>query len=594
MKQISRLLIVCLLLCGCSGGQTAEPPWEPPEETAAPHGLYDTASSLEISSLGALKVFPLSPRTGKGILPFGDGILLFSGGEHTTLTLFTGDTLVPTARKNLEFSLEPSSCSQHGERLSYYDPVNRQTVVLDTNLEVITTISAPPGVNGAPVLSPEGSILYYSTSTAIRAWDLDTGIHRILRQTPHTTQTITRLSFVGSILRCDGEDTCFFLSPETGQLLAEADSSLKLAATEDGFLAASWETNLWSFVFQSGDETKALTPRSLSSDYFLLEGSMSVVTATASREVVTLDYYDLVTGQRTASQMIRGSAPQSVVNTNGELYVLMTLPEYDGQAILRWDTSRSPVSDRHIYTGPHFTEENPDREGLTKCQNYANQIGQRYGLNILIWRSGAALAPDGIAVKAEHRVNILMRELELLDQRLSQFPEGLLQTTAANFASMNIGLVAQIRGGIQESSLQVFSGQDANILLTVGGDSESELYHQIFHVMQTHILSHSSAFDQWDTLNPPGFQYDYDYAANAIRNSGIYLAEDNRFFVDTFSMSYPREDQARVFEYAMMPGTDAFFHSKSMQKKLKAVCLGLREAYRLPVEGIYLWEQYLK
>ncbi len=191
-------------------------------------------------------------------------------------------------------------------------------------------------------------------------------------------------------------------------------------------------------------------------------------------------------------------------------------------------------------------------------------------------------------------MNILRRELELLDHRLSQFPEGLLQTTAASFQSLNIGLAAQISGSVQGGSLQFFSGKNANILLAVGDDSESALHHQLFHVMQTHILSHSSAFDQWDSLNPKGFQYDYDYTTNAIRNSGIYLTEDNRYFLDTFSMSYPKEDRARIFEYAMLPGQEPLFKPKAIQKKLKAVCRGIREAYCLTAEGPYPWEQYLK
>lgn len=594
MKYISRLLILCLLLVGCAPSEAVSPLPSPPNEAVEVKGLYDPGSSLEISSLGAIRVYPLSPRTGKAILPFGDGILLLSGGERTTLTLFTGDTLVPTARRHLDFSLETQSCAVHGQNLSYYDPVNRQTVVLDQNLEEMTTIAAPAGLIGSPVLSPDGSTLYYATASAIRAWDPDTGIHRIVRQDSANSRTVTALSFVGGYLRCQAEDRCFFLSPQTGQTLAEEDASLKLAVTEEGYLAAGWETNLWSLVFQDGGEIKALTPKNLSSDYFLLGQSMSVVTAASSGQVLTLDHYDLRTGRRTASQMVGGSAVQSVISANGELYLLVTLKDHLGQAILRWEPDRSPVSDHRIYTGPHFTEETPDREGLAKCQQYAHQIGQRYGLNILLWQEAAALAPDGVTVKPEYRVNILMRELELLDDRLSRFPEGLLQATAQDFDCLNIGLAAQLRGGIREDGLHAFKGQKANLLLAVGGACEQALYHQLFHVMQTHILSHSSAFDQWDTLNPAGFQYDRDYAANAIRNSGMYLTESNRYFVDTFSMSYPKEDQARIFECAMLEDNEGVFRRNAMQKKLKAVCRGIREAYRLSAEETYPWERYRK
>ena len=151
--------VLCLLLMGCAKSEAVSPIPSPPTEAVEVKGLYDAGSSLEISSLGALKVYPLSPRTGKGLLPFGDGILLFSGGERTTLTLFTKQTLVPTARRHLSFSLAPEDCASHGEQLSYYDPENRQTVVLDAKLEEVTVLTAPSGLIGKPVLSPDGSTL---------------------------------------------------------------------------------------------------------------------------------------------------------------------------------------------------------------------------------------------------------------------------------------------------------------------------------------------------------------------------------------------------------------------------------------------------
>ena len=58
-------------------------------------------------------------------------------------------------------------------------------------------------------------------------------------------------------------------------------------------------------------------------------------------------------------------------------------------------------------------------------------------------------------------------------------------------------------------------------------------------------------------------------------------------------MSYPKEDRARIFEYAMLPGKESLFQTEVMQKKLQTVCTGLREAYDLE-DSPCLWEQYLK
>ena len=62
-----------------------------------------------------------------------------------------------------------------------------------------------------------------------------------------------------------------------------------------------------------------------------------------------------------------------------------------------------------------------------------------------------------------------------------------------------------------------------------------------------------------------------------------------------YSMSFPKEDRARIMEYAMMPGNEAYFKSSTMQSKLKTVCKGIREAFGLKKYAEPLpWEQYLK
>ena len=60
-------------------------------------------------------------------------------------------------------------------------------------------------------------------------------------------------------------------------------------------------------------------------------------------------------------------------------------------------------------------------------------------------------------------------------------------------------------------------------------------------------------------------------------------------------MSFPKEDRARIFEYALLPGNREVFTPERMQSKLLAVCTGIREAYGLKNDSrIFPWEQYLK
>ena len=60
-------------------------------------------------------------------------------------------------------------------------------------------------------------------------------------------------------------------------------------------------------------------------------------------------------------------------------------------------------------------------------------------------------------------------------------------------------------------------------------------------------------------------------------------------------MTYAKEDRARIFEYAMLEGSEELFASETMQKKLHQLCYCIRDAYGLrKSELTYPWEQYLE
>ena len=113
-------------------------------------------------------------------------------------------------------------------------------------------------------------------------------------------------------------------------------------------------------------------------------------------------------------------------------------------------------------------------------------------------------------------------------------------------------------------------------------------------MLDTYIFGRSREYDDWESVNPAGFAYDLSYDLYAQRAESPWLGEGERAFINSLSMTYPNEDRATVFEYAMGSGNEAYFATEIMQIKLQKICDAIREAFAWEdVEETFLWEQYL-
>lgn len=606
MKKLLPLILLCLLLCGCGRTSLSEEtiPTVPTESVAG-----EVPGPEEYG--GTVQTVPLNLRKVRGLRVFGGDLLLFSGQGSTALTLLEGETLEECAAVTLDFQLEqddPSLMLHPDGTLSFFDPVAEETVVLDSTLQQVRRISAPGALSGVPVLSEDGRTLFYCTASHLRAWDLDSGIRRCVKEMAFERQHLTGVHWDDTVLQCrvtEGtEERTLFLSAQDGRLLHESPGEIDLRTDNGCYYAFLPAGTYRALAFGTDPETpRMLAPAVLSAEAFFLPGQQAAVTAALLRDDrVQLDYYDLLTGSRTFRVTLgRYQLPRAVEAADGDTLILLAYdPAQDRELLILWELQRdSSIQEEAGYVLDYRTADASDTAGLARCRRQAVRLEQKYGINILLGEEAAAVEPWDYAFTPEHLVPILEHELELLEQRLTYYPEEILQDTAAHFSSLNLCIVRSLSGtaGGPESAtgVQFLVGPDAYVVIAAGTFAEQALYHELFHLMEIHIFAESRAFDRWDELNPAGFQYDYDYAANALRDSGVYLFEENRAFVDTYSMSYPKEDRARIMEYAMLPGQESLFRPRQMQAKLRQLCTGIREAYDLKdQEGEFRWEQYLE
>ena len=614
MRKWLFLLLAALLLTGCS--EQAPTPTElntVPTGTQAPtwpesNGLYVPGSDLEVITNRAVKLCTLEPGTYSGLARLGENLVLAREGGKTELLLLTDYDLKISVTRGISAILAPENGAlQVGEQgAAYYDEASKAVVFLNAALQETSRLRLPENVMGGVYLTGDLSTVYYCTDTGVQTMDLNTGIARCLREHTGRWHSVTGILMDGKALRCrsqldDGSYVTQILSAQTGQTLwtGEYLSDLKFAG--EHYLLQMRSGAMEELVFGSYKES----PRNLWADTQagaqVLLTEAGIVTVQEDQQGSILTLYDMDSGRKNAAVTLPGIGKirDICVGNDGLLWMLGENLGLGKQVICGWDTKMTPVAEETAYSQPHYTVAQQDSRGLESSKAAAAALGQQYGVDILIAGDAAGLVLGGYGFDCEYLTQAYDRYLPMLQQALSMIPQELYRAAAEKTQSrvLHIGLVRYISGAekygtlSQVGGVQFWKDGDMYVLLAVNDELVQNFCNQMYHVLENRLLSASDAIYDWDKLNPAGFQYDNDYIANQNRDGSLYLQEGQQAFIDTFSMSFLKEDRARVFEYACLPGNEQLFRSEILQAKLKMLCEGLREAYKL-TEGAYIWEQY--
>lgn len=614
------VILLALLLTGCAVEEpkTAADTVSPTQETLSQDtteppveekGTYVPESAVEARTEGAVRAYDVGTTDGRAIYPMGEKMLLLSGFETTTLTVLEGEQLSIGGQRTLDCLLFPASGSVQIEEkgIAYYNDCENAVIFLDTTLRETRRVALPENVQGSPVISPDWGTVYYCTTNAVNALDLHTGLPRLLKEHKVASQTLTGLYFGGSVLCCevsyeDRTGETVYLSAQTGETLYSDRELTWLYSDEDTYLAAFEDGSV--SVYLTGTmvgEPQMLRVSQTAAVYPLFDQNAAAVMETAD-SVSELRYLDLETGKMTSAIRFGYGIHVSFAAGGEDLvWLIAGVGDTGKQFVYCWDPARSRVRDSESYYQPYYTAENPDTVGLAKCKAQAEVLGETYGVDILIGEDALLYQPGDYSFEMEYRVAAYERDLEALESALAQFPAGFFKDAAAGTSNgrLTISLVRSLNSDESQGSLENSDGvqywleESAYMALTMGRTLEQTFYHELSHVIDNRVISTTLAYDDWMNLNPEDFAYDYSYISNRYREDWEYLGEENRAFIDMYAMSYPREDRARILEYAMLPDCGSYFASEIMQNKLRTLCLGIREAFALDSLAPYPWEQYL-
>lgn len=591
MKRLG-IILLALLLAGCAGQ-------EAPQETVAtkptltePTGLYDPDSVLEEQTNGAVRVYPLQENRYTGFTFIGEKILLTN--ESGELTLLSGEQGVPVATMvaGAELIFESTGFGASPVGIAYYAEEKNQVLLCNAMLQQTAQIQMPEQLQQVPVISLAQNEIYYCIEDKIFALDITSGIERLLKQQDCLSQTLVGSYFDGTILACEVIDLNGFvqiqyISTETGQTLSHDNGIVHLESHKEHFFALRMDGTVLQQIIGSVDGTcQALA---IPEDYGSLYGVLpmnGVLTCLDSKNGQKLSFFDLDSGEKTAVVTLADAESPMAIKADTRYIWILTKDRTTGkQTLYRWNKDESIVKDEGgSYLRPLYTAQSPDIDGIALQQEHVDWYNEQYGVRIAIWEDALDYAGD-YEVVAEYQTKVISDMCLRLEELLPRFPTGFLRKTVEK-GWIRIGLVRSIASG--ETWCTFWKDGDCYVLITPQADVSQALLMGIAYGIDSRILGNSRAYDDWDDLNPRNFAYGEECDVK-------YLEGEYRYFTDELATQSILEDRSRLFAYAMLPGNDEMFASAHIQKKLRCMCEGIREAYGLEKHPEALpWEQYLE
>lgn len=590
-KHLLAGMLLSLLLAGCTQ-RTLRENTQGRDRYIINH---DTApqylAEAGYSNGSSLTCFPLDTAACSLYSISDDLLIVYPSPEGTMLQTYSGADLRPMAQ----------ACIPHPESewhlmvtpvgLQLYDFKDNRLLLLDEYLQVCSDLTMPEGIQGIPILADSGRTVYFCGADAIFSLDTGSGIQRILRQTGSQSMSMKGAYRGGEVLEitvaAETESQHFFLRSYDGAVIYSTCEAVSVFAGQTAVCAGFLLGNTPCVLCSTENGKASLLPLTEGGDIlgFLYRQNRILVFRSQDSALVC---YDPDTGQKTAGLTLPPDGMPGNPIEIGKL-VFFTMKMNGAPYLCRWEPEQDPPET------PAFLPvcAAPDPDGFQQCLQTAQELSGELGIRILIGEDAAAQLQQTQPVIPEDLVPVVESELHKLPGLFGALPEEFLTQLQKSCGNITLCIVRQAKHPSEPAGSFLYRTDTGSfIVLEAGPDSQGTLLHMLCHLIDTHVFTRCNAYDSWEMLNPAGFSY--TGGDQESPGSDVYLRKEAPAFIDAFAMAYPREDRARILEYASLPGNAHYFRSPVLQAKLQRICSGIRTAFHLTAYSDPLpWEQYL-
>ena len=346
--------------------------------------------------------------------------------------------------------------------------------------------------------------------------------------------------------------------------------------------------------------------------------------------VMTLELYDVKEGRLLGRTKLNFSNVEKWISFTPVLYEeekRLIVPISDNSSDINfysWDYSKGDLQEGAVISAevPQIIKDQPDyicdpsllvarecQPDFKALRDLADTIEQQMGVDIYIGNECGGII-GGYAVVPLDDYAITQQALETLQYEMSRYPEGFFKQFDSSYLSgIDIYLAGSLIG-TSEYNLSTaggfqteYNGGYAIFADVIYPESiRQTFHHELSHAIDMKINSVVSEgnliFDEnyWNSLNPVqnGYTNSYSEFGNAELAPYIYdtYNKENAYYIDSYSQTFPTEDRARLFEYAVADyGWIDWYAAPHLKAKLDYYAQAIRLAFDTTGWNNVIWEK---